>query len=49
LVVNKQTRKKSNDTGAEKKTGNTKTWKNGEGKSIGYQRAECPGIIDRRR
>jgi len=47
-AVKRKTRKKSNYTGTEKKTGNTVTLKKGEGKGIGHQRDVCLGIKDRR-
>lgn len=45
----KKARKKSNDRGTEKKTGNTMTWERGEGKSLEQQRGVCSMIKDRRR
>jgi len=33
----------------ERRLEDTKTWKKGKGKSIGHQRAECPGVKARKK
>jgi len=42
-----KTRKKSHDTGTEKKTGKHQDMEKGEGKSIEHQRTVCLKIKDR--